>query len=84
VVFNGDLNQDEATIKGFEAAYQQFFDQWPGLFGNLGVQANYTYIDATTNPPEPNVAEGDPNFGFLRCASLITGVLSISVHIVIL
>ena len=66
VIFNGDLNQDEAKIKGFEVAYQQFFDTLPGLLGNLGVQANYTYIDATTQAPQPNVAEGDPNFDFQR------------------
>jgi TonB-dependent receptor len=51
VVFNGDLNQDEAEIQGFEVAYTQFFDELPGLFSNLGLQANYTYIEAKTNPP---------------------------------
>ena len=66
VIFNGDLNQDEADIKGFEVAYQQFYDELPGLFGNLGVQANYTYIDAKTQAPQPNVAEGDPGFDFQR------------------
>ena len=66
VIFNGDLNQDEATIKGLEVAYQQFYDELPGIFGNLGVQANYTYIDAKTQAPQPNVAEGDPNFDFQR------------------
>ncbi len=60
IVYNGDVNQDEATINGFEIAYQQFFDNWPGLLGNLGVQANYTYIDAETNAPLPVVdADGD-------------------------
>jgi TonB-dependent receptor len=60
IVFNGDLNQDEATIKGLEIAYTQFYDQLPGLFGNLGLQANYTYIDAETNAPLPIVdADGD-------------------------
>lgn len=66
VVFNGDINQDEATIKGFEVAYQQFYDGLPGILGNLGVQANYTFIDAKTNAPTPNVSEGDPNFNFER------------------
>ena len=51
IVYNGDVNQDEATLNGFEVAYQQFFDEWPSIFGNLGVQANYTYIDAETNAP---------------------------------
>ena len=53
IVYNGDINQDEATIQGFEIAYQQFFDELPGLFSNLGVQANYTFIDADTNAPAP-------------------------------
>lgn len=66
VVYNGNLNQDAAKLKGVEVAYQQFFDELPGLFSNLGLQANYTYIDAKTNPPEPAFAEGDPNFGFQR------------------
>lgn len=64
VVFNGDLNQDKAEIKGFEVAYQQFYDHLPGLLGNLGLQANYTYIDAKTAPPTPvDGADGDPNIG---------------------
>lgn len=60
IVFNGDLNQDEAKIRGMEVAYQQFYDMLPGLLGNLGLQANYTYIDAETNAPLPIVdADGD-------------------------
>lgn len=60
IVFNGDLNQDEAEIQGFEIAYQQFYDQLPGLLSNLGVQANYTYVDAKTNAPLPiQDADGD-------------------------
>lgn len=65
VIFNGDLNQDEATVKGFEVAGQHFFDNLPGLLSNLGVQANYTYIDAKTNAPEA-VAEDNPLFDFQR------------------
>lgn len=53
VIFNGDLNQDSADIKGFEVAYQHFFDKYDGFLGNLGLQANYTYIDAKTNSPLP-------------------------------
>jgi TonB-dependent receptor len=58
VVFNGDINQDEAEIQGIEIAYQQFYDNLPGLLSNLGLQANYTYIDAETNAPAP-VADAD-------------------------
>jgi len=35
-----------ATIKGFEVGYTQFFDFLNGPFGGLGVQANYTFVDA--------------------------------------
>jgi TonB-dependent receptor len=66
IVFNGDLNQDEAKIKGLEVAYLQFYDELPGILGNLGLQANYTYIDANTNAPRSNVTEGDPDFDFQR------------------
>lgn len=47
------LNGDEGKIKGFEIAYQQFFDMLPEPFNGLGVQANYTFVDE----------EGSPNAG---------------------
>ena len=62
VIYNGPVNQAEAKVKGFEVAYQQFYDFLPGLLGNLGFQANYTYIDASTTPPPNGVdADGDGN-----------------------
>ncbi|MBB3062025.1 TonB-dependent receptor [Microbulbifer rhizosphaerae] len=39
------LNGDGAEIKGFEFAFQRFFDFLPEPFNGLGMQANYTYID---------------------------------------
>ena len=39
-------NAGHGTIKGFEVAYQQYFDQLPGAFRGLGVQANFTYVDS--------------------------------------
>jgi TonB-dependent receptor len=50
-------NVGEATIKGFEVAYQQTFDFFPEPFNGIGVQANYTYIDAEQKAS--NVAAGD-------------------------
>jgi hypothetical protein len=32
------------TLKGFEVAYQTFFDFLPGLLSGFGVQGNYTYV----------------------------------------
>ena len=51
MVYNGPINQAEANLHGFELAYQQFFDQLPGWMSHLGVQANYTNIQAEADPP---------------------------------
>jgi iron complex outermembrane receptor protein len=60
IIYNGQVNQATAKVKGVELAYQQFYDFLPGLLSNLGVQANYTYIDAKTQPPSNGVdADGD-------------------------
>ncbi|WGL18385.1 TonB-dependent receptor [Microbulbifer bruguierae] len=45
VEVNRPLNGDGAEIKGFEFAFQRFFDFLPEPFNGLGVQANYTFID---------------------------------------
>jgi TonB-dependent receptor len=37
-------NGGKGKLEGFEAAYQQFFDSLPGVWGGLGVQANYTKL----------------------------------------
>lgn len=42
---NRPENQEGVTLTGFELGYQQFFSFLPGPFENLGVQANYTFID---------------------------------------
>ncbi|MEP3890982.1 MAG: TonB-dependent receptor [Hellea sp.] len=81
IVFNGDLNQDEAKIKGLEVAYLQFYDNLPGLFGNLGLQANYTYIDASTNAPVATLTDGDPSANFERIYRYgVTNFLGLSEH----
>ena len=66
IVFSGDVNQDEATINGVEVAYTQFYDELPGLLSNLGLQANYTFIDAETNAPTAFLdqdGDGQPDSG---------------------
>jgi TonB-dependent receptor len=55
VVYNGPINQAEAKLHGFELAYQQFFDKLPGWMSHLGVQANYTNIQASADPPGKGV-----------------------------
>lgn len=60
LTFSGNNNLNDGEITGVEVAYQQFFTEWPGLFGNLGVQANFTIIDSKTTPlPEFQDADGD-------------------------
>jgi TonB-dependent receptor len=51
VVYEGQVNQAEAQLHGFELAYQQFYDMLPGWMSNLGLQANYTNIQAKASPP---------------------------------
>ncbi len=43
-------NGGDGTMQGFELGYQQFFDFLPSPFDGFGVQANYTYIDASGVP----------------------------------
>ncbi|ESQ89416.1 TonB-denpendent receptor [Asticcacaulis sp. AC460] len=60
VVYGGLVNQDSADIQGVELAYQQFYDFLPGWMSHLGMQANFTYIDASAAPPPPYTdADGD-------------------------
>jgi iron complex outermembrane recepter protein len=42
----GPVNGAEGTAKGFELAYQQYFDKLPGWMSGFGLQANYTYVDS--------------------------------------
>ena len=66
VILNSNLNLNDGTVEGIEIAYQQFFTEWPGLFGNLGVQANLTLISSEATPLTPVFdAEGDGVEGFL-------------------
>jgi len=45
------INSDETgKMKGFEIAYQQFYDMLPGFWSGFGIQANYTYIDSSGVP----------------------------------
>ena len=66
VVANSNINLNDGTIEGVELAYQQFFTEWPGLFGNLGLQANLTLISSEATRLDPVFdAEGDGVEGFL-------------------
>lgn len=45
------VNTGTADIRGVELGWSQFFDQLPEPFDGLGMQANYTYIDSSTDVP---------------------------------
>jgi len=66
IQYVGQINQAEADLKGMEIAYQDFFDQLPGIWQHFGIQANYTFIDASSTPPPPFLdenADGLPDPG---------------------
>jgi TonB-dependent receptor len=51
VVVTAPINSDKTgKMKGYELAYQQFYDFLPGFWGGFGIQANYTYIDSSGVP----------------------------------
>jgi iron complex outermembrane receptor protein len=54
-------NGGKATMNGLEVAYQQFFDMLPAPFDGLGLQATYTYIDAS-GVPNNQIAIEDEDF----------------------
>ena len=48
--YAGPVNGADGKVKGFELAYQQFYDFLPGWMSGLGLQANYTYVDQDAIP----------------------------------
>ncbi|MGZ3305839.1 MAG: TonB-dependent receptor domain-containing protein, partial [Asticcacaulis sp.] len=60
ITYGGQVNQAKAKLQGIELAYQQFYDFLPGPLSHLGLQSNFTYIDANASPPPPYVdSNGD-------------------------
>jgi TonB-dependent receptor len=50
-VFNQPVNTDGGDLDGFELSYQQPLTFLPGILSNLGVLANYTYVDSQIQYP---------------------------------
>ncbi|BFT31443.1 TonB-dependent receptor [Alteromonas sp. D210916BOD_24] len=50
VLVDSTTNGGKGTMDGVEVAYQQFYDMLPEPFNGLGIQATYTYIDASGVP----------------------------------
>ena len=44
VLVTGPVNGEGASIKGYEIAYQRFFDFLPAPFDGFGIQTNYTRV----------------------------------------
>ena len=42
----GPINAARGDLKGFEVAYQQYYDFLPQLLHGIGTQLNFTYIDS--------------------------------------
>jgi iron complex outermembrane receptor protein len=53
------VDSDGGKLKGFEIGYQTPFRFLPGFLSNLGIQANYTYVDSDIEYPLAN-AVGAP------------------------
>ena len=53
-------SKETGTIKGFEVAYQQTYDNLPGWMAGLGLSANYTFVDSS-NVPQSTLSETDPD-----------------------
>jgi TonB-dependent receptor len=42
----------DATLKGLELSYTQFFDMLPGWLSGFGTQLNYTMVDSNARTPD--------------------------------
>ncbi len=64
VKVTGPTNNDGASVRGFEVAYQRFFDMLPAPFNGLGIQTNYTHVVNTgVNNSNLTTNSGDGSTG---------------------
>ncbi|MBQ0942846.1 TonB-dependent receptor [Ideonella sp. 4Y16] len=52
-VVTSPVNGAKGYARGFELAFQTYFDSLPGWMSGFGVQANYTYVDSKTKLYNP-------------------------------
>lgn len=67
------INTGTADISGFELGVTKFFGDLPAPWDGFGVQANYTYIDSSTDVPDdvqPTDTDGSEDFGTLPLEGL--------------
>jgi TonB-dependent receptor len=68
-------NSDKkAHVKGFEVAYQQFYDFLPKPLDGFGINANYSYIDSK-GVPQSTLSATDPDVAAGRVSTVNTGLL---------
>ena len=66
-------NGEDGSIQGFELAYQQALRFLPAPFNNLGIQANYTYVDSKTPLEDAITGERLPLPGLSRDSYTLIG-----------
>lgn len=75
VVVTTPGNADQkAHVKGFEVAYQQFYDFLPKPFDGFGINANYSYIDSK-GVPQSTLSATDPDVAAGRISTVNTALL---------
>ncbi|WP_284614987.1 TonB-dependent receptor [Aquabacterium humicola] len=52
-VVTSPINGGKGHARGFELAFQTYFDKLPGWLSGLGMQANFTYVDSKTKLYKP-------------------------------
>ncbi len=55
-------NIGTGKVKGFELAWQQFFDFLPGAWSGFGASANYTYVDSSSKATAAGLQAGSNAF----------------------
>ncbi|MBO9711039.1 MAG: TonB-dependent receptor, partial [Caulobacter sp.] len=64
----------KAHVKGFEVAYQQFYDFLPKPLDGFGINANFSYIDSK-GVPQSTLSATDPDVAAGRVSTVDTGKL---------
>ncbi|MBO9707330.1 MAG: TonB-dependent receptor [Caulobacter sp.] len=64
----------KAHVKGFEIAYQQFYDFLPKPLDGFGINANYSYIDSS-GVPQSTLSATDPDVAAGRVSTVDTSLL---------
>ncbi|WP_255367502.1 TonB-dependent receptor [Caulobacter sp. UNC279MFTsu5.1] len=66
--------EQKAHVKGFEVAYQQFYDFLPKPLDGFGINANYSYIDSK-GVPQSTLSATDPDVAAGRVSTVNTALL---------